>query len=362
MPLLCCRRDPLETGAGPAGTAASPLSLVWAHRGVAKRRRHGAGTLQAMRLLSFLIAALQPQLVLSQDASSLYCGKDNCYHTLGLERGAEPTDIKKAYRKLALKWHPDKNRSPEATEKFLKIGRAYEVLSEEKLRLAYHYFLDHPEETYSNYYRYYNAVYAPQTPLWMVVSGVLLFLSGLQWINQSWRYSSTMRIIKYQHSFKRRVNEVYEAELARCKGKLNKAEKDALRDRVEADVLERQCQVGGSGAVNPSLRSLVGVKALLLPYSISVSLYKFSQWHWRFSIQGEAYGKEEYAYLTRRALGVSEGHWNHLEEEKRQELLSKNLWEGDNLNVFYEELQEDHQKKIVQSGAYRRYKRWQRNH
>ena len=50
-------------------------------------------------------------------------GKDY-YKILGLTRGANEDDIKKAYRKMALKYHPDKNKTPGAEEKFKEIAEA----------------------------------------------------------------------------------------------------------------------------------------------------------------------------------------------------------------------------------------------
>ncbi len=48
--------------------------------------------------------------------------KTNFYDVLGIEKTATEDDIKKAYRKLALRVHPDKNRAPEAQEAFKKVG------------------------------------------------------------------------------------------------------------------------------------------------------------------------------------------------------------------------------------------------
>jgi len=60
---------------------------------------------------------------------------DDYYKVLGVNKNATDTEIKKAYRKLALKWHPDKNDDKKkATEMFKKIGEAYECLSNKEKR------------------------------------------------------------------------------------------------------------------------------------------------------------------------------------------------------------------------------------
>src|SRR6266480_1427851 len=60
------------------------------------------------------------------------------YSTLGVPRGASDDDIKKAYRKLAMQYHPDRNNgSREAEERFKEITEAYDVLRDPQKRAAY---------------------------------------------------------------------------------------------------------------------------------------------------------------------------------------------------------------------------------
>ena len=68
-------------------------------------------------------------------------GKD-FYDILGLSRGANESEIKKAYRKLAMKWHPDKNQDNKdfAEKKFKAVSEAYEVLSDPKKKDLYDQF------------------------------------------------------------------------------------------------------------------------------------------------------------------------------------------------------------------------------
>ena len=63
-------------------------------------------------------------------------GKDY-YKVLGLARNATEEDVRKAYRKMALRFHPDKNKSAGAEEKFKEIAEAYEVLSDKRKRDIY---------------------------------------------------------------------------------------------------------------------------------------------------------------------------------------------------------------------------------
>ena len=66
--------------------------------------------------------------------------KRDYYDILGIKKDATQKEIKKAYRKKALKFHPDRNKSEDAEEKFKEINEAYQVLSDPKKKQAYDQF------------------------------------------------------------------------------------------------------------------------------------------------------------------------------------------------------------------------------
>lgn len=68
--------------------------------------------------------------------------KKSLYETLEVSSNASAEEIKKAYRKLARKYHPDINKTPEAEEKFKEINAAYEILSDEEKRKKYDMYGD----------------------------------------------------------------------------------------------------------------------------------------------------------------------------------------------------------------------------
>ena len=63
--------------------------------------------------------------------------KRDFYEVLGVDRSASGEDIKGAFRKLAMQYHPDRNKAHDATERFKEVGEAYEILSDPEKRARY---------------------------------------------------------------------------------------------------------------------------------------------------------------------------------------------------------------------------------
>ena len=66
--------------------------------------------------------------------------KKDYYELLDVSRSASDEDIKKAFRKLALEYHPDRNKNPDAADKFKEINEAYQVLSDSDKRSIYNQY------------------------------------------------------------------------------------------------------------------------------------------------------------------------------------------------------------------------------
>merc|ERR1711879_267511 len=73
------------------------------------------------------------------------------YETLQVPKTASETEIRKAYLKLSLRWHPDKNQSKEAETKFKEISTAYQVLSDPSLKRDYDQSLNNPFTSFTSF-------------------------------------------------------------------------------------------------------------------------------------------------------------------------------------------------------------------
>lgn len=84
------------------------------------------------------------------DPFNIFCGSIDCYDVLNLTRAdATAKDIKRAYRKLSLIYHPDKTKGTDDEDAFINIAKAMEVLSDPEQKELYDYYLDHPRVSFA---------------------------------------------------------------------------------------------------------------------------------------------------------------------------------------------------------------------
>lgn len=127
------------------------------------------------------------------DPLNIFCGKDNCYDIIGVPKTASNDEIKKAYRKLSIAHHPDKNAGTveQSTVNFQKISKAYEVLKGNESRPLFDYYLAHPWDYYkvsgSHFMRN-----APNANVGVVILGVLLVLSAIMYHSQKQKYQEAV--------------------------------------------------------------------------------------------------------------------------------------------------------------------------
>ncbi|KAJ6397054.1 hypothetical protein OIU77_021986 [Salix suchowensis] len=204
-------------------------------------------------------------LIISPSSSAIYCDEDDCYDLLGVTQTANASEIKKAYYKLSLKHHPDKNPDPESKKLFVKIANAYEILKDEATREQYDYAIAHPEEVFYNTARYYHAYYGHKTDPRFVLVGLLLILSGFQYMNQMTRYNQAVAMVKKTPAYKNRLRAL---ELERSGGVTNKKKSNRQMDKKVEEDLSKELELDIKGTQKPSIWELLGVRFIVLPYTI----------------------------------------------------------------------------------------------
>ncbi|KAF9683431.1 hypothetical protein SADUNF_Sadunf04G0012900 [Salix dunnii] len=277
-------------------------------------------------------------LIISPSSSAIYCDEDDCYDLLGVTQTANASEIKKAYYKLSLKHHPDKNPDPESKKLFVKIANAYEILKDEATREQYDYAIAHPEEVFYNAARYYHAYYGHKTDPRFVLVGLLLILSGFQYMNQMTRYNQAVAMVKKTPAYKNRLRAL---ELERSGGVTNKKKSNKQMDKKVEEDLSKELELDIKGTQKPSIWELLGVRFIILPYTIGKLLLWNGCWFWRYKVKHAPYSWEDAAYLTQRSLRVPPDAWGSIDESTKEDLVQRRLWVKSNLETYFAGLRKE---------------------
>jgi len=130
------------------------------------------------------------------DPQSVFCGDYDCYKILGFDHetwGDSPPDSKlitRSYRSLSRRWHPDKNRGKQAKDRFVKINRAYEILTNNEKREEYDYLRDRPDEYFHKYGSNVLYKYAPKSDTAFVILLLLSVGCAFTWFAQKAKWQT----------------------------------------------------------------------------------------------------------------------------------------------------------------------------
>jgi len=240
----------------------------------------------------------------------LFCGKSNCYELLGLQReNCTQRDVKRAYRNLALEWHPDQNKHPDAPQKFAAIATANSILSNKEKREEYDDFLDHPEKYYWYFVEHMGQQFAPKTSVWVVISGLVSICTILHWLNARHNYNNLVRRV--------RASPEYRAKL-----------EQAIKTGAASTVDEAETVVRVAGLEPPRWYDALPIQLAKLPWKILKQVYWMVHWVIAYWILKRDYTRADKEYLVKTRLRImSDSQWELIDAETRTELVEARVWE-----------------------------------
>ncbi|CAG0883066.1 unnamed protein product, partial [Darwinula stevensoni] len=273
------------------------------------------------------------------------------FAVLGVTRDSAKNEIARAYRALARKHHPDMHKTPEAKSEaetmFKLIATAYEILKDDEARTDYDYMLDHPEEFYSHYYRYYRRRMAPKVDVRIVIGVTITIISAFQYYTAWFRYDMALKHLVTVPKYRLHALEIAKKEGMLSNGisgkkKGGKKSKEELKKEEEETIrriIENNLDIKG-GYAKPSVRDILWLQLILFPYNVFKWVKFQLTWLWKFTIRRQPLGKEEKLYLIRRYLQL-----NHAQFE-----------------VWKEERDEIERRKLAENARYKSYRRYMKNH
>lgn len=317
----------------------------------------------------YLVVVALPTLCLGL-LDGLYCGKENCYDVLGVTRESTKSEIGKAYRLLARKFHPDLHRGDEAKAEaetqFKVIATAYEILKDDESRTDYDYMLDNPDAYYAHYYRYYRRRVAPKVDVRVVIVVTLTIISIIQYYSGWQRYDSAIKYFATVPKYRNKALEIAKDEInekinKKGKNRMSKTDQKEELERIIRSVVEDKMDVKG-GYAKPSIRDVLWVQLIIFPYTLVMFIAWHLNWFWQFKVLKQPYGRDEKLYLIRCYMKMGQHQFNAQEDNQIEEYLSLELWKKDRFVEWKQEQEEEMKKKLAENPRYKAYRRYMKNH
>lgn len=306
------------------------------------------------------------------DPKNIFCGQYDCYQILGFDYenyGREKPSTKtitKRYRALSREWHPDKSKHKDAKERFVKIARAYEVLTDVQQRKEYDFMRYNQEAYFQKYGASVLFKYAPKTDMLAVLIILTILANAFSWLAQKQRWqqvanrliqatvedwspsqggtleSKHLREQALEQLSQQEKNEA-DADSNNNSAKSKKAAKLSAKDKKKHEQdrlrpivvnLVEEMHDFGAGFHKPTWRDLLSVRMAYWPYFIAVGTVWQTKYYAR-RLQGLELNDEERQVLTERAVGPVA--WELASEEDKNDMVKLELWVTENLVDWKEE-------------------------
>lgn len=307
------------------------------------------------------------------DPQGIFCGKYDCYKILGFDFeswGRSPPskkELTQSYRTMSKLWHPDKNKDVGAKDRFLKINKAYEVLTDKKQRKEYDHFRERPDEYFYKYGSPTIYHYAPKSDTVFVILLILLGLNGFAWFAQKQRWQQIAnRVVKdavegleigkggsdqsvelrkkaqvlLKEKKETDSNNSTTSTTTTKNGKKAKLTKKELKEKENEELrpfieeLVNEMTDFGAGFHQPTWRDLLILKMMHWPVYVA----KGTMWQTKYTIRRlrkMELNEEERQVLTERAVGPIA--WMSASDADREEMLGRELWNMENLELWLED-------------------------
>jgi len=308
----------------------------------------------------------------SSSVNNYYCGEENCYEILGIAREATKNDIRKAFRGLALKHHPDKVIDPEAKKEadvhFKKLTNAYDILRDEEFRSDYDYMLDHPDQFYMNYYRAWRRRNYPNVDVRLVIAVLITLISGVQYYNGWSKYNEAISYFSSTPKYRNKAMEIAREQgllgtNAADKRKNRSKSKQQLKeqeDTIIRDIIQDKMDIRGVYA-KPTMYDVLWVQLAMMPIWFCQSAKWQIDWLWRFTILKQEFGDEQKLYLIRRKMALSRGQWEAMEDHEHKSFLKQELWKDDKFKEWKACKDEELRVKQATNSKMKMYRRYLKN-
>ncbi|KAJ1430983.1 hypothetical protein B484DRAFT_448583 [Ochromonadaceae sp. CCMP2298] len=274
------------------------------------------------------------------DPLNVFCGSASCYEILGVERANDIKAIKKAYRKISLTEHPDKNKAANATQAFQRITKAYDVLTGNESRRLFDYYLDHPRDYFTVSGEHYFAA-IPKSDVRVVIFFVLLLVS---WFFHTIQQSKHDRYVKYlthatannlglKHGGSKQTLELYRrtaeryeenAKKLKASGDKSAGKVKMMKDPLFLEIVKEvvaEVQIDG-GLRKPHWRELLVVQLFTLPHT----LFLWAVTYHRRYISKQPLPLSDQIEMARSRVGVN--RWEDMPSAEQEKLLAGKIWEA----------------------------------